>query len=75
LSAGITAGGVEYGRSHLLLIVLVHAAWLIGMWAMAYDRPVEPAFFALVVIPANWEILGFGDARTSLDYSDHCRSR
>jgi isoprenylcysteine carboxyl methyltransferase (ICMT) family protein YpbQ len=27
------AGGVEYGRSHLLLIVLFHAAWLIGMWA------------------------------------------
>ena len=44
------AGGVEYGKSHLLLIVLVHAAWLIGMWALAYDHPVEPAFFAFVVI-------------------------
>jgi methyltransferase len=33
------AGGVEYGRSHLLSIVLVHAAWLIGLWALAYDRP------------------------------------
>ncbi|MFZ2081536.1 MAG: isoprenylcysteine carboxylmethyltransferase family protein [Xanthobacteraceae bacterium] len=44
------AGGVEYGRSHLLLIVLVHAAWLIGVWALAYDRPVEPLFFAIVVI-------------------------
>ena len=44
------AGGVEYGRSHLLLIVLVHAAWLIGMWALAYDRPVGPLFFANVVI-------------------------
>jgi len=44
------AGGVEYGRSHLLLIVLVHAAWLIGMWVLAYDRPVEPLFFAVVVV-------------------------
>ena len=44
------AGGVEYGRSHLLLIVLVHAAWLVGMWALAYDRPVEPLFFVIVVI-------------------------
>ena len=44
------AGGVEYGRSHLLLIVLLHAAWLIGMWALAYDRPVEPAFFVIVVL-------------------------
>ena len=44
------AGGVEYGRSHLLLIVFFHAAWLIGMWALAYDRPVKPLFLALVVI-------------------------
>jgi methyltransferase len=44
------AGGVEYGRSHLPLIVLVHAAWLIGMWALAYDHPVEPLLFAIVVI-------------------------
>jgi methyltransferase len=44
------AGGVEYGRSHLLLIVLVHAAWVVGMWVLAYDRPVEPVFFAIVVI-------------------------
>ena len=44
------AGGLEYGRSHLPLIVLVHAAWLIGMWALAYDHPVEPLFFAIVVI-------------------------
>ena len=44
------AGGVEYGRSHLVLIVLVHAAWLIGMWALAYDRPVEPLFLVIVVL-------------------------
>ena len=44
------AGGAEYGRSHLVLIVLVHAAWLIGMWALAYDRPVEPQFLVIVVI-------------------------
>lgn len=44
------AGGVEYGGSHLPLIVFLHGAWLIGMWALAYDRPVEPLFFAIVVI-------------------------
>jgi methyltransferase len=44
------AGGVEYGRSHLLLIVLFHAAWLIGMWALAYDRPIEPLFLIIVGI-------------------------
>jgi len=44
------SGGVEYGRSHLLLIVFLHAAWLIGMWALAYDHPVEPTFLAIVVL-------------------------
>jgi methyltransferase len=43
------AGGVEYGHSHLPLIVLLHAAWLIGMWALAYDRQVEPLFLVIVV--------------------------
>ena len=46
----IAAGGVEYGRSHLLLIVFLHAAWLLGMWALAYDRPIEPLFFPIVVL-------------------------
>jgi methyltransferase len=46
----LAAGGVEYGRSHLLLIVFLHAAWMIGMWVLAYDRPVEPLFFIIVVI-------------------------
>jgi methyltransferase len=44
------AGGVEYGRSHFLLIVFLHAGWLIGLWALAYNRPIEPLFFAIVVI-------------------------
>jgi methyltransferase len=46
----LAGGGVEYSRAHLPLIVLLHAAWLIGMWILAYDRPIEPLFFAIVVI-------------------------
>ena len=46
----LATGGVEYGHSHLLLIVFLHAAWLIGMWVLAYDRPVEPLFLVIVVI-------------------------
>lgn len=41
------AGGIEYGRSHLFSIVLLHAAWLAGLWGLGYDRPVQPVFFAL----------------------------
>jgi methyltransferase len=44
------AGGVEYGKSHLWLLVLLHAAWLAGMWLVAYDRPVSTAFLALFVV-------------------------
>ena len=44
------AGGVEYGRNHLLLIVVLHAAWMVGLWILGYDRPVGPLFFALFVI-------------------------
>ena len=46
----LAAGGVEYGRSHLLLIVFLHAAWMIGMWVLAYGRAVEPLFLVIVVI-------------------------
>ena len=46
----LAIGGVEYGRAHFPLIVLLHATWLIGMWVLAYARPIEPLFFAIVVI-------------------------
>jgi len=44
------AGGIEYGRSHLLLIVALHAAWMAGMWVLAYDHSVAPFYLALFVI-------------------------
>lgn len=46
----LAAGGVEFGRSHLPLIVLLHAAWLLGLWALAYDRAVNAVFVALVIV-------------------------
>jgi methyltransferase len=46
----LAAGGVEYGGSHLVLIVLVHAAWMAGMWLLAYDRSVSTVFLALFVL-------------------------
>jgi isoprenylcysteine carboxyl methyltransferase (ICMT) family protein YpbQ len=44
------AGGIEYGRPHLWLLVLLHAAWLTGMWLMAYDHPVSTVFLALFIV-------------------------
>ncbi len=46
----MASGGVEYGHSHLSPMILFHAAWMAGLWFFAYDRPVEPFFFALFVV-------------------------
>lgn len=57
------AGGIEFGRNHLLLIVLLHAAWMVGLWGLAYDRPVQPLFFALfavVQLARFWVLLTLG---------------
>jgi len=57
------AGGVEFGRSHLLLIVLLHAAWMAGLWGLAYDRPIQPVFFALFIVAQVarfWVLLPLG---------------
>lgn len=57
------AGGVEYGRAHLPLMVLLHAAWIVGMWALAYDRAVNLFFLSLVVllqIARFWVLISLG---------------
>jgi methyltransferase len=46
----MASGGIEYGHSHLPLMILFHAAWMVGLWLLAYDRPVEPFFLALFVV-------------------------
>jgi methyltransferase len=46
----LASGAIEYRWSHLPLIVLLHAAWLTGLWLLAYDRPVEPVLLALFVV-------------------------
>jgi len=45
----LAAGGVEHGKSHLWVIVLLHAAWLSGLWFVAYDHSVSTLFLALFV--------------------------
>jgi methyltransferase len=57
------AGGVEYGRPHLPLIVLVHSVWLLGLWPLAYGRPIEPLYLVLFIvlqIARFWVLLTLG---------------
>jgi methyltransferase len=59
----VAAGGIEFGRSHLFLIVLLHAAWIIGLWMLGYDRPVNPSFLVIVVllqIARIWVLITLG---------------
>jgi methyltransferase len=35
-------GAVEVGASHYPLIVILHAAWLAGLWLLAWNLPVRP---------------------------------
>jgi methyltransferase len=44
------AGGIEFGRSHLFLIVLLHAAWIIGLWVLGHDRAINVFFLVVVVL-------------------------
>ncbi|MGZ5828691.1 MAG: isoprenylcysteine carboxyl methyltransferase family protein [Xanthobacteraceae bacterium] len=37
----LARGAVEIAPRHYLLIVAVHAAWLISLWAFGHDRPVN----------------------------------
>lgn len=43
----LAAGGYERGRGHYPLIVLLHAAWLAGLWAFAWDESPSPAWTAV----------------------------
>jgi methyltransferase len=43
-------GGVESGAPHYPMIVGLHAAWLAGLWALAWDRPLVPAWVAVFAL-------------------------
>ncbi len=43
-------GGVEVGAGHYPLIVILHAAWLAGLWLLAWDRPVAPGWLLVFLV-------------------------
>jgi methyltransferase len=42
----LAQGGVERGAEHYPLMVSLHAAWLIGLWVLAWDRPANLPWLA-----------------------------
>ena len=56
-------GAREYGAGHYPLIVLVHALWLMTLWWLARDRPVNGVWlglFVLLEIGRIWVLASLG---------------
>lgn len=43
-------GALETGADHYVFIVLLHGAWLLGLWALAWDRPINLALLAVFIV-------------------------
>ena len=43
-------GAYEAAPEHYPLIVLLHAAWLGGLWWLGWDRPVQPGWLAVYAV-------------------------
>lgn len=43
-------GAVEVGAGHYPLIVVLHAAWLVGLWVLAWDRPVVLGWLLMFLV-------------------------
>ena len=64
----LARGAIESGASHYPLIVGLHAAWLVGLWFLAWDRPANLAwlvvFLGLQVLRV-WVIASLGERWTT----------
>jgi methyltransferase len=59
----LAAGGIEYGRQHFSLMVLLHVAWLVGLWMLGFDHALVPSFvalFAVLQIARFWVLATLG---------------
>ena len=61
-------GAVEVAAGHYPLIVALHMLWLAGLWLLAWDRPVNPAWltvFILLQLLRVWVIATLGSRWTT----------
>jgi len=64
----LAQGAVEHAPGHYPLIVLLHAAWLVGLWVFGWDQPVSPfwfAVFALLQAARIWVLMTLGPRWTT----------
>ena len=64
----LARGAHEEGAAHYPLIVLLHAAWLAGLWYLAWDQPVSLGWlgvFILLQLGRVWVIATLGERWTT----------
>ena len=64
----LAAGAFEIGREHYPAMVLLHAAWLCGLWALAWDAPVSLgwlAVYAALQLLRAWTLWSLGGRWTT----------
>jgi methyltransferase len=56
-------GAIEIGAAHYPAIVALHTAWLLGLWVLAYDRPLSPGWLSVyggLQILRAWTLASLG---------------
>ncbi|MDF2813387.1 MAG: hypothetical protein K0S56_4418 [Microvirga sp.] len=64
----LACGGVEAAPGHYPLVVLLHACWLSGLWALGWNRPVHLDWLALYALLQGfriWILVTLGDRWTT----------
>lgn len=64
----LARGGVERAAEHYPLIVGLHAAWLGGLWVLAWDRPASLVWLAIYLMLQGlraWVLLSLGSRWTT----------
>ncbi|MGQ0676076.1 MAG: isoprenylcysteine carboxylmethyltransferase family protein [Rhodospirillales bacterium] len=46
----MAAGAIEAGAGHYWVLIGLHAAWLAGLWTLAWDAPVSPAWIGVYLL-------------------------
>jgi methyltransferase len=64
----LARGGVEHSAGHYPIIVALHALWLLGLWAFAWDRAVDLAWllaFTILQVLRFWVLATLRDRWTT----------
>ncbi|MDR3376258.1 MAG: isoprenylcysteine carboxylmethyltransferase family protein, partial [Ancalomicrobiaceae bacterium] len=67
-AALLARGAVEVAPEHYPAIVALHAAWLVGLWGLGWDQPVDPVWltvFLLLQVLRAWVLVTLKDRWTT----------